>query len=81
MICYKDKTFCINEDWLNVPVDTKVLVRDGDNYPWKKAYFKRYREGSTVPFEVFGEGRTSWSTNRRSYQYQQCKLWVEEEYD
>ena len=27
-------------DWLNVPVDTKVLVRDGDNYPWKNTYIE-----------------------------------------
>ena len=68
-------------DWENIPVDTKVLVRDGDDYPWKRAYFKRYHKESLLPFEVFGEGRTSWSAKCGSYQYKQCKLWVEEEYD
>lgn len=63
-------------DWSSVPVDTKVLVRDDDNEPWEKAYFKEYRSDvSYGPFITFAGGTTSWSTYSLSgIGWTQCKL-------
>ena len=45
-------------DWLKVPVDTLILVRDSENEPWKHRYFARYENGRVY---AWGGGTTSWS--------------------
>ncbi len=32
-------------DWSKVPVDTKILVRDGKDEGWKRKYFAKYKDG------------------------------------
>jgi len=35
-------------DWTKVPKDTKVLVRDYDNYGWNRKYFKEFKDGKFI---------------------------------
>lgn len=50
-------------DWSKVPVDTKVLV-SSDGEVWKKRHFARVEHGWPL---VWGDGQTSWSTDRAEY--------------
>ena len=50
-------------DWSKVPVDTKVLVDDGYEWP-SHEYFARY-EGDKV--YIWANGKTSWSASREDY--------------
>lgn len=45
-------------DWSKVPVDTKVLVRDNNEQPWKKYHFAKYKNGRVF---TWVEGKTSWT--------------------
>ena len=51
-------------DWTKVPVDTPVLVWDfeKDKDEAERVYFSRYVEVADYPYEVFDDGRTSWSS-------------------
>lgn len=45
-------------DWLKVPVDTKVYVRDFDNGFWIPRHFARFEDGKIV---TWNDGVTSFS--------------------
>lgn len=45
-------------DWLKVPVDTKVYVRDFDNGFWIPRHFARFEDGKIV---TWNDGATSFS--------------------
>lgn len=47
-------------DWTKVPVDTKILVRDSEDEPWRKRYFARY-ENNTI--FAWCNGSTSYSAS------------------
>lgn len=47
-------------DWSKVPVDTPVLIRDGEDQPWCRRYFARYENDRVY---VFAYGKNSWSDN------------------
>lgn len=55
---YKDPAEDV--DWSKVPVDTMVLVRDGEDQPWCRRYFARYENDRVY---VFAYGKNSWSDN------------------
>lgn len=57
---YKDSAE--NVDWSKVPVDTPVLIRDGEDQPWRRRYFAKYENGKIYAFAF---GRNSWSANGR----------------
>lgn len=63
-------------DWVNVPVDTKVLVSD-DGEKWERRYFKCYdKENNRYKRVCFADGRTSWSNkdNHEGIGWKYCKL-------
>ncbi len=67
-------------DWSKVPVDTPVLVRNDKNDLWIRRYFCKYCNlANDYKFEVFSEGRTSWSSKGDSYCYPYCKFAREED--
>lgn len=45
-------------DWSNVPVDTKVFVRDSDSESWYPRYFARFKNGKIF---TWINGATSFS--------------------
>lgn len=64
-------------DWSKVPIDTKVLVRDGYNDEWFKRHYAGYNEEKNL-FKTFDCGLTSWTTNNTT-NWTQCKLEGEED--
>lgn len=60
-------------DWNKVPVDTPILVRDHEDYPWEKRYFANYENGMVCAWE---DGKTSWSADGKNsvYRWQYAKL-------
>ena len=48
-------------DWSKIPVDTKVLVKNGENGGWNRRYFAGFINGEVT---TFSNGMTSWSTSR-----------------
>lgn len=63
-------------DWEKVPVDTPVYVSDYNEYPNEKSisrYFSGYFKNNEEPFEVWNEGKASFTTSQIiSYKY--CSL-------
>jgi len=56
--CPLDKSCIVREiDWSKVPVDTKVIVNNGDKI--LKRYFSNYKNGLIYCFD---KGQTSWSS-------------------
>jgi len=49
--------------WNDVEIDTKVLVKNDDEYTWKRRYFAKYENDKVY---TFADGSTSWS-NEVSY--------------
>lgn len=48
-------------DWSKIPVDTKVLVKNGENGEWNRRHFAGFINGEVT---TFSNGMTSWSTSR-----------------
>lgn len=63
-------------DWKKVPVDTPVYVSDFNTHPDENSiyrYFSSYFKDRQEPFEVWDEGRASFTTSKTiSYKY--CSL-------
>ncbi|MBR4983960.1 MAG: hypothetical protein IKY94_15545 [Lachnospiraceae bacterium] len=63
-------------DWEKVPVDTPVYVSDFNIHPDKNSiyrYFYSYFKNNEEPFEVWDEGKASFTTSKTiSYKY--CSL-------
>lgn len=67
-------------DWEKVSVDTPVLVWDFKKDEPERAYFSRYIEGADYPYDVFDDGRTSWSSDdHEATSWRYCKLAREED--
>lgn len=49
-------------DWLKVPVDTPVLVKDYEYAPWKRRYFSCIDDGKVC---TWVNGATSWSADNK----------------
>lgn len=64
-------------DWSEVPIDTKVLVKDYDNNNWIKRHYAGYDEEKDL-FKAFTDGGTSWTT-KDTTEWLQCKLEDEED--
>ena len=47
-------------DWSKVPVDTPILVRDGENYEWMPRYFAKFDDNRIYAWR---DGSTSWSAS------------------
>lgn len=58
-------------DWSTIPVDTKVLVRDGEDNEWKKRYFAKYENEKVY---TFADGGTSWSSDVEAVSWNYAKL-------
>lgn len=58
-------------DWLKVPIDTPILVRDLENERWRKRHFAKYEGGKVYAFE---RGCTSWSQDEFLCSWEYAKL-------
>lgn len=68
-------------DWSNVPVDTLVRVRDGEDEEWLLRYFKGIdEEAPGSRFMAWDGGSTSITSNGEYTYWNYCEL-VEEEDD
>ena len=66
----------IEIDWEKVPEDTPVYVSDADEFPNKNNFprhFSAYFKGNTHPFEVWSEGKTSFTTSK-VFTFKYCSL-------
>lgn len=66
-------------DWVNVPVDTLVRVREDENCDWTLRYFKGFsRTPSAYPpgyyYEVWEDGTTSVTAEERTERWKCCEL-------
>lgn len=71
-------------DWVNVPVDTLVRVRDDENGEWFLRYFNRFDESSFSSmaghnYSVFADGATSITGRDYVEHWKYCELAEEEE--
>jgi len=57
-------------DWSKIPVDTPILVRDGNTEQWEKRYFANYLNGTVYAWDA---GMTSKDT-RTVIAWDQAKL-------
>ena len=66
----------IEIDWEKVPEDTPVYVSDAEKFPNENNFsrhFSAYFKGNSHPFEVWAEGKTSFTTSKvLSFKY--CSL-------
>ena len=67
-------------DWENIPIDTKILVREHEGDLWKNRYFAGYIGGK--PY-VWNHGATSWSIGGKNIKlfctsWKYAKLYEEE---
>lgn len=59
-------------DWNEVPVDTKILVRDYENKSWEKRYFAKYKDNTVY---AWADGATSWTNaDNRVIEWNYAKL-------
>lgn len=70
-------------DWVNVPVDTLVRVRDNENDEWVLRYFDSFDEESfrSMPgynYKVFADGATSVTGSGYIERWKYCELAEEE---
>lgn len=63
-------------DWSQVPIDTKILVRDFENREWKRGYFAGYHE-DTGQIYAWESGKTSFTAENR-WLWTYAKLYKEE---
>lgn len=66
-------------DWVNVPVDTLVRVRDDEDQEWKLRYFKGIEPGSVYQHETWIDGKTSKTAGGCSVLWKYCELAEDEE--
>lgn len=45
-------------DWLKVPVDANILVRDSEEEEWRKRHFAKYEDGTVY---AWTDGQTSYT--------------------
>lgn len=50
-------------DWYKIPVDTPILVRDGNDEKWEKGHFAKYENNRVY---VWMEGRTSFTSRNEN---------------
>lgn len=55
-------------DWKNIPIDTKVFVRDSTTCTWNPRYFAKY-DSATNTVYTFSDGSTSWSSYNGAVTY------------
>ena len=51
-------------DWLEVPVDTPILVRNSTGAFWKKRHFAEYENGGVY---AWNDGMTSYTANKTTF--------------
>lgn len=62
-------------DWMKVPVDTLVRVRDNVNEEWLLRYFKGIdTRGYCKPFETWADGATSVTAEGYTEHWKYCEL-------
>ena len=60
-------------DWLKVPVDTPVLVKDNGCYDWQKRHFALYLPKGNFKFCVIAAGKNHENAGNVAF-WEQCKL-------
>lgn len=66
-------------DWLNIEVDTPILVKKKKNEGWKRRYFAKYENGQVYAWDG---GATSWSvTNKLAWGYKYARLLRAEDFN
>lgn len=68
-------------DWKNVPVDTLVRVRNGEDDPWVLQYFNKFCEEKNYKFLAWSNGRTSKTAGFKQTGWKYCELTEVEEDD
>lgn len=63
-------------DWSEVPVDTKILVRDYEDAPWLGRHFAKCENGIVFSWEL---GKTSWTACGSVTEWQYATLPEDEE--
>lgn len=61
-------------DWVNVPVDTLVRVRDNVLHEWSLQYFARFDEDEALQFETWPGGTTSKTARGSRVAWRYCEL-------
>lgn len=61
-------------DWVNVPVDTLVQVRDDESDKWALRYFKWFVRGHSTPFVTWANGATSKTAEDWTEYWKYCEL-------
>lgn len=61
-------------DWVNVPVDTLVRVRDNVLNEWSLQYFARFDEDEALQFETWPSGTTSKTARGSRVAWRYCEL-------
>jgi len=63
-------------DWSEVPVDTKILVRDSEDDIWERRHFAKYMKGKVL---AWNKGTTSYSQKDGCVSWNYAKLYKEGE--
>ena len=90
--CFKLFAFWLDEeyeeppkpevDWSNVPVDTLVRVRDGEDEDWLLRYYKGINENHLIcRYEAWKSGATSKTSNGEYTYWKYCELVEDEDND
>ena len=61
-------------EWLKVPVDAKILVKNDDDETWYKRHFAKYKDGKVYAWNY---GETSYTTEGKVVAWTQAKLYKE----
>lgn len=69
----------IEIDWLKVPANTPVYVRQRETDEKINRYFEKYYPDSEEPFHCYSGGQTSWSSDGLTSSWPYCELAREED--
>lgn len=62
-------------NWLKIPINTNVFVRNHDDDDWYPRHFAGFDvNNKEFPFKAFKWGRTKWTNSGSINQWAQCKL-------
>lgn len=65
-------------DWSNIPMWTKVQVRDSSNEEWRNAYFLNYQKNNNFPFKVTFYDKFTFEGDLFDNFWKQCRLYKKE---
>ena len=59
-------------DWKNVPVDTKILVKNREDDTWERRHFAKFENGKVY---AWSKGATSFSSNGKMTDWEYIELY------